>query len=552
MGFLVFLTTQSLSQAPANVAHFAEEALKEKLREGGNTTPQPSTNKRSTDNETGLGAEPFISQSKFNPDLLSIAYMDSQSNVWKISISQDGGDTWANTNFNSVTLLTSLYPTNLIRGGGDPISVFDSNGNLHVIFIHLHTTPANANNQNAFVFEMFYASSGDMGQTWVPHNSIANGSFGSLDFIDRPWIDIDLQNNIYVAGIHFTSSAIGDQGNIMWKKEATQSDFTALGVTAISASSPQFANLSVDANSVVHITASLVSGQGGTPNDQIAYVQSNAGGTSFGTQQVVGTANTFPGTTLVHDRENGAVSSAVDGNNVYIAWTNFEGSIKSYYVYSNDGGNNFSSPIEIGVDFFGPNYYALMPVVAADGGNMAISWYKVDKTTEESDYVVANSTDQGASLASVYTVSDQLTDFSTAGTDFYGDYNSATMLGNKAHLTWCDSRTGDPRVYYANIDFDQITGVADLTPINGFLQLNSLYPNPTQNELTLEVYLKEGKQVQVEILNEAGKRCFVKTYAGKEGQNTLRPPVSELTPGSYFVRITTEDNYTIARKFLKL
>ncbi|MGD1846896.1 MAG: T9SS type A sorting domain-containing protein, partial [Salibacteraceae bacterium] len=413
---------------------------------------------------------------------------------------------------------------------------------------------ANQNNQNAFIFELFYTTSDDKGQTWVMHNSIANGTFGSLDFVDRAWIDIDLQDNLYIAGVHFANSSIGDVGTIMWKKEATQGDFTPLGITAIPAvvNAPQFANLTMDANGVVHISASQISGTGNTPNDQVIYVRSNVGATSFGLPFSVATANTFPSNKVVHDRENGAISSAVDGDNVYLAWTDFEGSIKSYYVYSNDGGASFSSPVEIGVDFFGPDYYALMPVVAADDGHMAISWYKVDKTTQETEYVVANSNDFGSTLENVYSISDQLTDFSSSGTTFYGDYNSSTMKGDKVHMTWCDGRTGSPRVYYACIDFSQAVSTPEVSPINGGLELASIYPNPALENVSIALESQKAQMLRVEVLHISGKSCFQQTFSGKQGSNTFQLALDELLAGTYTVRVVSTDNYSVTRRLIKL
>ena len=548
-----FYAARTFGQETNPMQHFAEEALEEKIR---TKAPKPDehTHKALGDNlETGVGAEPFISLSKFNPDLLSISYMDDQALTWRINISTDGGQTWNLSAFNSRSILAANYPDNVILGGGDPVAVFDSNGKLHVTFIHLHSTPANVNNQNAYIFELFYATSVDTGQTWQSENSIADGTFGSFDFVDRQWMDIDLNNNIYLAGVHFSASAIGAAGIIMWKKNSNQPNFTPLGVTAIpqAGSTPQFSNLTVDEDSMVHITASRVAGQGGTSNDQITYVSSNPGASTFGGVTTLGNANTFPSNNTVHDRENGAVSSAVDGQNVYVAWTDFDGTVKSYYVYSHDGGATFSNPIEIAASNSSSSY-ALMPVVAADNGNFAISWYQVDSAALTSDYVVANSIDQGVTLENPIVVSDQLTNFTNAGNAFYGDYNSATMRDQNLHLSWCDGRSGNPRVYYACIDFSTITSVAEVTPLHDALQLKNLFPNPIQNTVQLDVYVAADKKVKVDVLDESGRLCHSKEFSGIQGTNRIALDLNQLRAGNYLIRLTSQDNYTVTRKVLKL
>ena len=105
-------------------------------------------------------------------------------------------------------------------------------------------------------------------------------------------------------------------------------------------------------------------------------------------------------TPQVHGRENGAISMAVDGPNVYLTWTNMEeDNIEGYYVYSNDGAQTFSTPINVGAIFYPDStHHTLMPCIAADAGNMVITWQAINKETLESEYVAAYSSDAGATL----------------------------------------------------------------------------------------------------------------------------------------------------------
>lgn len=79
------------------------------------------------------------------------------------------------------------------------------------------------------------------------------------------------------------------------------------------------------------------------------------------------------------------------------------------------------------------------------------------------------------------------------------------------------------------------------------LNLNSLYesilnlhPNPTTADLNFEYYLKHAGNIQVSLVDYAGKIAFDATYQLTEGKNKLTLPMSSLENGVYILKVVAE------------
>ena len=76
-----------------------------------------------------------------------------------------------------------------------------------------------------------------------------------------------------------------------------------------------------------------------------------------------------------------------------------------------------------------------------------------------------------------------------------------------------------------------------------------VYPNPFENDLTLDVNVSKAQTIQVELFSITNQRIMSKTVDVSKGQNTYVLS-SELQSGVYFIKMTMDDQ-TITEKIIK-
>jgi PKD repeat protein len=82
------------------------------------------------------------------------------------------------------------------------------------------------------------------------------------------------------------------------------------------------------------------------------------------------------------------------------------------------------------------------------------------------------------------------------------------------------------------------------------LEAGVIYPNPATDKVNLTLNLKEGAQLKVEIFNQGGQITSSMMKSLDPGKNVLTLSVSELAPGFYTLRLTSENGINISRKLL--
>ena len=260
----------------------------------------------------------------------------------------------------------------------------------------------------------------------------------------------------------------------------------------------------------------------------------------------------------VHSRENAATSLAVDGDNVYMAWTHQENKEQQgFYAYSNDGGTNWSQPVEFGLEVSTDSFFHFFANIAASNDRATISWYEVDKSTLISNYKMVEITDAGATLGIPVTVSTQSTNFTGAGSNqfkFYGDYNSSVKDGCITYSTWADG-TITPTVYVTKFDGCAPVSVFEVTPVNSSIVVSNMYPNPAAKDvLHVDIQAKESTaNVHFGLYSIGGKlvRNLTTTDVTK-GNSVVQLNVSDISHGTYVLRLTLPDGVFITRKVILL
>lgn len=93
--------------------------------------------------------------------------------------------------------------------------------------------------------------------------------------------------------------------------------------------------------------------------------------------------------------------------------------------------------------------------------------------------------------------------------------------------------------------FDIVTYQMEVTVASNAQKGNSLnessidiYPNPVNDVINLEYYLKSGGYYTIEIINSLGRHVYLNTQKMEAGESKLTLPVNSYQPGVYFLRLS--------------
>ena len=471
--------------------------------------------------------------------------------------SHDGGLTWTQSNTTANYLTLGNFST-LVGGvsSGDPVLATGSDGTVYFVWISLWSDGVEQ------YWDVLYATSTDGGVNFTilppPACQVVHGNLsGSAPFLDREWVAVDnsgtfSDGTVYVSGLLFGGTPTGH--SVLAKAPGSttfSAPVTAFPLTA-SLDGTQFGNVEVDDDGIVHATCARF--ELSTWDGEIIYAQSTDQGNSWTTPTVVGTGRMYNQGAVIyaHNRENAANSLGVDGDNVFIAWSDVGGgTVKSYYAYSNDDGATWSSPVEFGPQLEPGPYYHVMPNVAPSGSQCSIAWYAVDSTTLQGKYVIGEIDGSGANLVSSETISHGLTDFGTLGPSaFFGDYNVTVRSGCNSYTIWADGAPGSVTTYVATMDACNLA-VPELTPLDGTLSGGKIFPNLANGSSTFEFVTAEAATFSVQIIDASGRIATAsKERSFPEGQHSIHLNTEPLASGIYAVRMQRADGVFITRQLV--
>ena len=80
----------------------------------------------------------------------------------------------------------------------------------------------------------------------------------------------------------------------------------------------------------------------------------------------------------------------------------------------------------------------------------------------------------------------------------------------------------------------------------------NLYPNPSAEELQLEIDSKEEETMPVFIYDINGRLMFEDKISITSGINTIQLPVNNLPVGRYFVHLGNNSDGTIVKEWIKI
>ena len=502
-----------------------------------------------------VGAEPHIAINPNDANHIVVTFMSVGGEFeFPVYYSFDAGETWAKSDYSiASSFKTHMGITAELEHGGDPILAFDNNGKLYFSWLFVHDDIGTT----GFV----YSNDGGITFNEVSEESIVNsGSTQQMEVLDREWLAVDnsggeKDGTLYMSAFYLGQS-FNANGQIVLTKPSDSDVFntsvsSAAPFNQAAMTAPQFGNIKVDGMGNIHVSCMQYNPQTGAGT--IVYSKSNDGASSFVETEIATNSTQTNGNAILHARENAAVGMDIDGDNVYVTWTDYsDNEIKSYYVYSNNNGVDWSEAILLNT-LLGDTKYCLMPNVSADNGKMTISFYAVEKTTKIGSYFIVSSSDMGHTLGAAVEISSVNTDFyNVPDAEFMGDYNTSLMQGCNVYSVWSNKTGSQIKIYIGKTDVCAITGIVEYNTVNGSFSLEEVYPNPIKEDLNLNLSSSKFQQVNLEILSLDGKIVLDKTFDVNEGNNKLNTKVSKLSEGAYLLKISNNVNDILTKKIIKL
>jgi hypothetical protein len=242
---------------------------------------------------------------------------------------------------------------------------------------------------------------------------------------------------------------------------------------------------------------------------------------------------------------------AVDGaGNLHVVWSDFPSggtSWQSFYSRSTDGGNTWSTPLNLANSFSGRSPF--MPTVAAFGNSVTISTAAIDANDSSSFYQL-NSTNNGATWSNPELVSVGQTNYkSYTNGEFFGDYSRSLRTTCMSYAAYSDGRgNSGPKVFFTRTNTCAALGVGEVSTINGNLQLVSLYPNPVSTQLNLQLQATKSGKLTATLTDITGKKVWETQKAYNTGRNQISLPLTKLPAANYMLSITDTEGSRISRE----
>ena len=520
---------------------------------------QPFDQKVSTNSTTGTQeGEACIAINPTDSSKMVIGFMEqSQSSLnFRIYTSTNGGIAWAATAFNAQATLAADFPGRSIAGGGDILLAYDKTGKLYCSWIYALVKPG-PTQLDSLLMVMYWGESTNNGASFTMQSSAdkfinrgimnynTNQIYNVWDGIgDRQWMACDLSNGanankLYCGYLLYPPNQSGT-GLYVRSKNASSNTFGAKVIAY--AGNGQLSNVLVDKNGTMHYVF------GNIANNTVYHCSSPNGGTTFSTAHVIASGGIlFPQSNkFINDRENAAVSFAIDGaNNLHIVWNDFPGGTfpNAYYSYSTNGGQTWSAKLDLSQKF---GNHVFMPTISAKNNKVTISANVLDNT-KKSEYYILTSHDNGKNFSSPIKVSSGITDHTTAKTLFMGDYSTSVRTYCTIFSTWTDNRASGAKQYLAVYNECSGMGIQEIIPVNGSYSLSNVYPNPVRDELSIEILSQKSNLFNISLLDISGRILIRQELIASEGSNTFSMNLHHLDAGNYLLKVVDREEFMTTR-----
>lgn len=504
-----------------------------------------SAQNQNVSNGVVFDGEPFLAVNPTNSQHIVVAWLGWKLNnkiVIKTRTSFDAGQTWSTTTF--IPHAASTYTS------ADPSLAFDSNGNLFLSYIDHSDTPIAGG--------VYLSKSIDGGLNWGTPVEVINVNADVNQYpIDRPWIGID-------------NSGGANDGNI-------------------------------------YITTMSPNRVGPTAPFHPYFMRSTNGGASFQPYQYLDATNWLAGNLISQPMPTPAVGANGTFYAVYPSYLVSQSFFAQYIIASStDGGNNFNyntvfTTSSAANDSLAKGGY-LLRTNPADVNHLA--FFYIDNTYQELDIFMRESLDAGSTWSSATRVNDDpisnnrmqdlvWADFDTDGdlivtwrdrrnapdstymvsSEIYGavrwkdstnfsanfaitdssisynnvlaqngnDFMCVNMQNDSICVVWGDTRNGFLNIWFQKIDL--ASGATFITDLANDIKPISLYPNPTQNLMTIDFGDNELTTASYQLINLLGEVIEQKTITTSK----IRLNISNYPTGNYLLKFTNTKGSKVMR-----
>lgn len=486
-------------------------------------------------------------------------------------------------------------PNEVLSGGGDPMIVFDTDGNAYISWIYTIIRVISIDEMYVDIY-LTYAKSTDNGATWTRETGDDQYiSFGTMEysldggfqnategnFPDKQWMSVNpLNNDVYVSLAEFNTTDNYHTGIDTWgirRKPADSPTFQEkVLVPPIGTLWAQLGSMVVDKNGNVHAVYPYYESFPDPPVEKLVHAVSTDDGQTFSTPNYiadvdvryfsgVGQANNT--STTMYDRLYPSSYIAVDTcsaspyeGRLYVVWNsgddNYTKKVDVWLSYSDDNGTTWSEPQIVHSD--PPRNYGFhhRPTIYVNpDGVLVLAWY--DNRGYEipdvymNNYYYALSFDGGETFGE-YKVSPFAFNYNDEGFSHnIGEYFQILASQNNVIAFYTAFDGDDADLYYNILPFGEETAISESRPITSKMNIEKVYPNPVSDVLNINFNLEQSTKFPYQIFSQDGK--LIKTgeeINGVKGANKAQVSVQELQTGVYFISFDTEWG-TFVKKFIK-
>ncbi|UCE39227.1 MAG: exo-alpha-sialidase [Thermoplasmata archaeon] len=229
---------------------------------------------------------------------------------------------------------------------------------------------------------------------------------------------------------------------------------------------------------------------------------------------------------------------ALDSNdNIYVVWRDKkDGDWDIYFTNSSDGGDYFSSSVQVSEDFLDEAQFH-PSIAVSDEGKIFVTWLEdKDFPNQEnvSDIYFTNSTDSG-----IIFNPKQKINIGPSFSAVYTPSNAIAAKGNHAYIVWQDDRKGDWDIYFTRSNWEPPMATPISPPIGSKLALNE--PNIQVDT----VFDPDNDTIYFNftISDQPDAESGTIYYSGWITSTSWKPPL--LSDGKWYWHTYTNDGFNI-------
>ncbi|NNL92387.1 MAG: T9SS type A sorting domain-containing protein [Saprospiraceae bacterium] len=175
------------------------------------------------------------------------------------------------------------------------------------------------------------------------------------------------------------------------------------------------------------------------------------------------------------------------------------------------------------------------------------------------DFWLQASTNGGSSYVTLVTWA-RGTDFQNSQREYENIVITGTFTSNTRFRFRCDASANNDWVFIDNVDIygcdggtTRTIGVQDINLAdnnNQSIESVKTYPNPTYDELNVDINATAEQNVQMVVVDPQGKLIDKQLINATQGSNIIKMNVTDYTPGVYFLHITSGEQKIVEKFFV--